>query len=92
MDVDFHSPVRMSLAVLPTMLERKSGTIVFVSSMGGRIPIANEAAYNAAKYAMCGWAEAMYLDLGGTGVDVEARAARARSPPRSGTSPTTSPR
>ena len=37
----------------------KSGTIVFVSSMGGRIPIANESAYNAAKYAMCGFAEAM---------------------------------
>ena len=53
------------------MLERESGTIVFVSSMGGRIPIANESAYNAAKYAMCGFAEAMYLDLGGTGVDMK---------------------
>ena len=53
------------------MLERKSGTIVWVSSMGGRIPIANESAYNAAKYAMCGFAEAMYLDLGGSGVDVK---------------------
>jgi short-subunit dehydrogenase len=71
MDVDFHSPARMGLALLPKMLERKSGTLVFVSSMGGRIPIANEAAYNAAKYAMCGWAEAMYLDLGGSGVDVK---------------------
>ena len=39
MDVDFHSPVRMSLAVLPRMIERGDGTIVFVSSMGGRIPI-----------------------------------------------------
>jgi short-subunit dehydrogenase len=71
MDVDFHSPTRMALAVLPSMLERKSGQILFVSSMGGRIPIANESAYNAAKYAMCGFAEAMYLDLGGTGVEVK---------------------
>jgi short-subunit dehydrogenase len=71
MDVDFHSPVRMALAVLPRMIERGSGQILFVSSMGGRIPIANESAYNAAKYAMCGFAEAMYLDLGGTGVDVK---------------------
>ena len=39
--------------------------------MGGRIPIANESAYNAAKFAMCGWAEAMYLDLAGTGVDMK---------------------
>ncbi|HYL52329.1 MAG TPA: SDR family NAD(P)-dependent oxidoreductase [Acidimicrobiia bacterium] len=71
MDVDFHSPVRMALAVLPRMLERARGQILFVSSMGGRIPIANEAAYNAAKYAMCGFAEAMVLDLAGTGVDVK---------------------
>jgi short-subunit dehydrogenase len=71
MDVDFHSPVRMSLAVLPKMIERRSGMIMFVSSMGGRIPIANEAAYNAAKFAMCGWSEAMFLDLYGTGVEVK---------------------
>jgi short-subunit dehydrogenase len=69
--VDFHSPVRMSLAVLPRMLERGAGTILFVSSTGGRIPIAHEAAYNAAKFAMCGFAEAMYLDLFGSGVDVK---------------------
>ena len=71
MDVDFHSPVRMGLAVLPRMIERGRGQIVFVSSMGGRIPIMNEAAYNAAKYAMCGFAEAMLLDLAGTPVEVK---------------------
>ena len=71
MNINFDSPVRMTLAVLPKMLERKSGTIVWVSSMGGRIPIANESAYNAAKYAMVGLAEAMVLDLGGSGVDVK---------------------
>ena len=71
MNVNFQSPVRMTLALVPKMLERKSGTIVWVSSMGGRIPIANESAYNAAKYAMCGFAEAMYLDLAGSGVDVK---------------------
>jgi short-subunit dehydrogenase len=71
MAVDFHSPMRMSLALLPRMLERKRGQIMWVSSMGGRIPIANESAYNAAKYAMCGFAEAMLLDLVGTGVEVK---------------------
>jgi short-subunit dehydrogenase len=71
MNINFDSPVRMTLAVLPKMLERKSGTIVWVSSMGGRIPIANESAYNAAKYAMAGFAECMYLDIAGSGVDVK---------------------
>ena len=71
MQVDFHSPVRMALAVLPRMLERGRGQILFVSSLGGRIPIANEAAYNAAKYAVCGFAEAMVLDLAGTPIEVK---------------------
>ncbi|MCU1426412.1 MAG: short-chain dehydrogenase [Actinomycetia bacterium] len=71
MEVDFHSPVRMTLEVLPDMLTRGSGQFVFVSSMGGRTAIANEAAYNAAKFAMCGFAEAMYIDVFGTGVEVK---------------------
>jgi short-subunit dehydrogenase len=71
MDVDFISPARMALAVLPRMLDAKRGQIMFVSSLGGRIPIANESAYNAAKYAMCGFAEAMVLDLAGTGIEIK---------------------
>ena len=71
MDVDFHSPVRMTLELLPDMLARGSGQFVFVSSMGGRTAIAHEAAYNAAKFAMCGFAEAMYIDLFGTGVETK---------------------
>src|SRR5262249_34965546 len=61
----------MSLALLPRMLERGRGQIVFVSSTGGRIPIMNESAYCAAKYAMCGFAEAMEIDLTGTPVEVK---------------------
>ena len=71
MDVDFHSPVRMALAVLPKMVARGRGQVLFVSSTGGRIPIPNESAYCAAKYALCGFAEAMCIDLGGTGVEVK---------------------
>jgi short-subunit dehydrogenase len=71
MDVNFHSPVRMSLALLPRMVARGGGTIVNVSSMGGRIGIVHEAAYCAAKFALCGWSEVMAIDLGGTGVRVK---------------------
>ena len=41
MATNFHSPVAMSLALLPLMLERDAGTIVNVSSLGGRLGIAN---------------------------------------------------
>jgi short-subunit dehydrogenase len=71
MDVNFFSPIRMAMALLPRMRERGSGLIVNVSSMGGRLGIVHEAAYCAAKFAMCGWSETARIDLAGSGVDVK---------------------
>lgn len=68
--VNFFSPVRMTMAVLPRMLERDAGMIVNVSSLGGRLGIVHEAAYCASKFALCGWSECLEMDLHGTGVDV----------------------
>jgi short-subunit dehydrogenase len=70
MTVNYLSPVALTLALLPRLLERGAGTIVNVSSLGGRLGIANEAAYSAAKFALVGWSESLYADLVGTGVDV----------------------
>jgi short-subunit dehydrogenase len=71
MRVNFTSPVRMTMALLPRWLERDSGCVVNVSSMGGRIGIAHEAAYCASKFALCGWSESMAIDLHDTGVEVK---------------------
>ena len=71
MDVNFHAPVRLALAVLPKMLERGSGTIVNVSSLGGRLGIPRESAYCASKFALCGWTEAVHLDLWDMPVNVK---------------------
>jgi short-subunit dehydrogenase len=70
MRVNFLAPARMTLALLPRMLERGSGTIVNVSSMAGRLGNANEAAYSASKFALCGWSEAVAVDLWHTPVVV----------------------
>ncbi len=71
MTVNYFSPVSMTLAVLPRMLERGSGTIMNVSSLGGRLGIATEAAYSGSKFALAGWSEAIATDLAGTGVRVK---------------------
>ena len=68
--VNLLSPVRLTLAVLPRMLERDAGSIVNVSSLGGRLGIVHEAAYCASKFGLCGWSESLALDLWDTGVDV----------------------
>ncbi|MEZ5142377.1 MAG: SDR family oxidoreductase [Acidimicrobiales bacterium] len=68
MRVNFHAPVRMTMALLPRWVERDHGMAVNVSSLGGRLGIVHEAAYCASKFALCGWTESMALDLWGTGV------------------------
>lgn len=70
MAVNFEAPVRLTLALLPGMLERGRGCIVNVSSFGGRAGIPAEAAYCASKFALCGWSESLALDVWHTGVDV----------------------
>jgi len=70
MAVNFFAPARMTMAVLPRMLERDSGVIVNVSSLGGRLGITHESAYCASKFALCGWSECLAIDLWDTGVDV----------------------
>lgn len=71
MAMNYLSPVAISLALLPGMLERRSGVIVNVSSLGGRLGIATEAAYCGSKFALAGWSESMAVDLHGTGVSVK---------------------
>jgi short-subunit dehydrogenase len=70
MRINFLSPVRMTLALLPRMLARRDGWIVNVASLGGRLGIIHEAAYSASKFALTGWSESMWIDLRDTGVEV----------------------
>jgi short-subunit dehydrogenase len=66
MRVNYLSPVRMELAILPKMLERGGGTIVNVSSLAGRLGNYQESAYAASKFALTGWSEAAAVDLQGS--------------------------
>ncbi|MCV7199801.1 SDR family NAD(P)-dependent oxidoreductase [Mycobacterium angelicum] len=71
MRVNFFAPMRLTLALLPRMVARGSGLIVNVSSLAGRFAIIHESAYCASKFALCGWSEALAVDLAGTGVAVK---------------------
>ena len=70
MRVNFLSPTRMTLALLPKMLERGAGSIVNVSSVAGRLGNPRESAYCASKFALCGWSEAMAVDLWDTPIEI----------------------
>jgi short-subunit dehydrogenase len=70
MRVNFLAPAAMTLALVPRMLEKGSGMIVNVASLAGRLGNANEAAYSASKFALCGWSEAIAVDLWDTPIEV----------------------
>jgi short-subunit dehydrogenase len=68
MRLNYLSPVRIMLSLIPRMLERGHGVFVNVASVAGRIGSPQEAAYSGSKFALTGFTEAAAVDLAGTGV------------------------
>ena len=70
MGINYKSPVRLTLALLPHMVDRGSGRVVNVSSVAAPLSSPGEAAYDASKAALAVFSEAMAVDLWETGVKV----------------------
>lgn len=70
MDVHFFGPAALTRAVLPSMRARGSGTIVQISSMGGRLSFAAVSAYSATKFALEGYSEALAAEVAPFGIRV----------------------
>lgn len=70
MHVNYLSPIRLTMALLPQMLARGSGTIVNISSIAAKLSAPGEAAYDASKAALTAYSEAMAVDLWDSGIRV----------------------
>ena len=55
-------------SVVPAMLERGEGTLIFTGATGGTKPAANSAAFGPSKFALRGLTQALARDLGPKGV------------------------
>ncbi len=62
--------IRVTQAVLPTMRERKSGIIVNISSIGGKMAIPLQSPYHGTKFAVEGLSESIAYDLEPFGIKV----------------------
>jgi short-subunit dehydrogenase len=70
MHINYLSPMRLTMALLPQMLARGAGTIVNISSIAATLSAPGEAAYDASKAALTAFSEAMAVDLWETGIKV----------------------
>ena len=62
-DVNIFGLARLTQLVLPHMRERKSGSIINISSVGGKIYTPLGAWYHATKHALEGWSDCLRLEL-----------------------------
>jgi NAD(P)-dependent dehydrogenase (short-subunit alcohol dehydrogenase family) len=70
MDVMFWGALYAGEAVLPRMRARRRGTLVNVTSIGAAVGIPHLAPYDAAKFALRGWSEALGAEMARYGVTV----------------------
>jgi short-subunit dehydrogenase len=70
MRVNYFGSLYFSKALLPGMVERGRGWLVFVASVAGKLASPEESAYVASKFAMVGLAEALSVEVEDAGVHV----------------------
>ena len=69
-ETNFFGVIRVTQQVLPIMRKQKSGTIVNISSVGGRMGIPSLSAYHSTKFALEGLSESISYELEPFGIGV----------------------
>ena len=72
LDVNLRAPVHLTHALLPGMLERGRGHLVYISSIAGKVPTVGASLYAATKFGLRGFSDSLHEDLRETPVTVSA--------------------
>ena len=72
LEVNLRAPMQLARELAPVMASRRSGHLVFVSSLNGKIPAGGTSVYAATKFGLRGFAASLRDELHGTGVGVSA--------------------
>ena len=70
LDVNLRAPIQLTRALLPGMLERGRGHVVFVSSLSGKVASPRSGIYSATKFGLRGFATGLREDVEPRGIGV----------------------
>ncbi len=70
-DTNVYGPMRVIQAILPHFREKKSGTIINISSMGGRMTFPLYSLYHSTKWAIEGFTEGLQYELEEFGITLK---------------------
>ncbi|WP_118972900.1 oxidoreductase [Taibaiella koreensis] len=70
LEVNLCAPIAITRAVLPHMRRQRSGRILQISSVGGRVGNAGLTMYQAAKFGLTGFSEALHKEVAHLGIHV----------------------
>lgn len=70
MNTNFHGLIRLAKHVLPSMIDRKDGHFVVMSSVTGKIGVPGRSSYSASKHALHGYFDSLRAEVSDDGISV----------------------
>ncbi|MFD2717355.1 oxidoreductase [Hymenobacter monticola] len=70
LETNLYAPIAVTRAVLPQLRQQRSGHILQISSIGGRVGNAGVSIYQAAKFGLSGFTEALAKEVASLGIRV----------------------
>jgi len=70
MDVNVIAPIQLTKRLLPDMMQRKSGHLIYLGSQAGKVATPKASSYAASKHAILGYTNALRMEVAPLGIDV----------------------
>lgn len=70
MNINYFGVIQMSKLLLPTMISRKSGHIITITSVNGKLGSYMKSGYAGSKHALHGFFDSLRAEIDGSGVDI----------------------
>lgn len=70
-DINYFGAIALTKAVLPYMIQRKTGKVIVISSVLGKLSTPYRSAYAASKHALHGWYDALRAEVADRNIDVQ---------------------